>query len=139
MIIKKAGCILIDCDKKKIALVYRKEQKDYTFPKGHLEEGETLEECAIRETEEETGRICIIDNSKELPILTYKNKNNNIVEIKFFIGIDKNKTDQIFEDNLIHNLEWFYIEKIEEKITYKNLCQYWKKIKPIVDEILNNK
>lgn len=139
MIIKKAGCILIDCDKKKIALVYRKEQKDYTFPKGHLEEGETLEECAIRETEEETGRICIIDNSKELPILTYKNKNNDIVEIKFFIGIDKNKTDQIFEDNLIHNLEWFYIEKIEEKITYKNLCQYWKEIKPIVDEILNNK
>ncbi len=28
---------------------------NYSFPKGHIEEGETEEEAAIRETEEETG------------------------------------------------------------------------------------
>ncbi len=139
MIIKKAGCILIDCNKKKIALVYRDEQKDFSFPKGHLEEGETLEECAVRETEEETGRSCIIEKTKELPMLRYENKNGDKVEIKFYIGIDQNKTDKIVEDNLIHNLEWFSQEEIENKITYQNLCQYWRKVKPIVVEILNNK
>jgi 8-oxo-dGTP diphosphatase len=57
MKILKAGCILLDLNNNKVGLVYRRKHNDFSFPKGHLEKGETLEECAIRETEEETGRI----------------------------------------------------------------------------------
>lgn len=53
--IKKAGCVLINFETNDIALVYRDEH--YSFQKGHLEIGETLQECAIRETKEETGHI----------------------------------------------------------------------------------
>ena len=48
MSIKKAGTILINLENKKIGVVYRKKQNDYTFPKGHLEKGETILECAVR-------------------------------------------------------------------------------------------
>ena len=51
----KAGTILVNLANKKIGLTYRVKQNDYSFPKGHLEEGETLQECAVRETEEETA------------------------------------------------------------------------------------
>lgn len=39
----------------KFCLIYRKGKKDFTFPKGHIEEGETPEITALRETSEETG------------------------------------------------------------------------------------
>lgn len=42
MTTKKAGCILINLETKKIALVNRK--NEYSFPKGHLEVGKTWKE-----------------------------------------------------------------------------------------------
>lgn len=39
----------------KFLVVYRDTLEDHTFPKGHVEEKETLEETAKRETLEETG------------------------------------------------------------------------------------
>lgn len=41
-----------------VALVHRPLREDWTFPKGKLEPGESLEECAVREVFEETGFRC---------------------------------------------------------------------------------
>ena len=60
MKVEKAGCILINKKNNKIGLIYRQKQKDYSFPKGHRESEESLIECAIRETAEETKRDCIL-------------------------------------------------------------------------------
>ena len=56
MATKKGGCFLINRETKKVALIYRPRLNDYSFPKGHMEDGETVKDCAIRETIEETGR-----------------------------------------------------------------------------------
>ena len=47
MITKKAGCFLIRRETKEVALIYRKKQDDYSFPKGHVEEGETLKDAGF--------------------------------------------------------------------------------------------
>lgn len=47
-----AGGIVMN-EERKILFQYRKGKWD--LPKGKLDEGETIEECAIREVEEETG------------------------------------------------------------------------------------
>ncbi len=41
-----------------VVVVHRPERVDWSFPKGKLAPGETLEECAIREVAEETGFTC---------------------------------------------------------------------------------
>jgi 8-oxo-dGTP diphosphatase len=41
-----------------VALVHRPAYGDWTFPKGKLHRGETEEEAAVREVEEETGLRC---------------------------------------------------------------------------------
>jgi 8-oxo-dGTP diphosphatase len=43
-----------------VLLVHRPRYDDWTFPKGKLDEGETDEECALREVREETGLSCEI-------------------------------------------------------------------------------
>jgi 8-oxo-dGTP diphosphatase len=41
-----------------VLLVHRPKYDDWTFPKGKAEDGETDEECALREVEEEAGLRC---------------------------------------------------------------------------------
>jgi 8-oxo-dGTP diphosphatase len=41
-----------------VLLVHRPAYDDWTFPKGKVEPGESDEECAVREVEEETGLLC---------------------------------------------------------------------------------
>jgi len=41
-----------------VVVIHRPGREDWSFPKGKLDPGETLEECALREVTEETGLEC---------------------------------------------------------------------------------
>lgn len=132
--IKKAGCILINIKKKEIALVCRKGK--YSFPKGQLEENETLQECAIRETLEETEHECELIDNKEIAILSYKDLKGQDVEGHFYIAIDKGKTSKIIEDNKKEQTKWIKIQDVEKTLSHKNLIEFWKDIKNKVEEVI---
>lgn len=131
--VKKAGCILINMNSKKIALVLRK--GDYSFPKGHLEEMETIKECAKRETIEETGHDVKILGD-EISIIKYKSSGGENVENHFFLGIDIGLTDKEIAEKDKEKTEWFGIDEIENKLSYPNLKEVWKEIKPKVQEVI---
>ena len=137
MIVKKAGCILIDIDNKKIGLIHREKADDFSFPKGHLEVGETLEECAVRETEEETGRKCRIIYSKKLPILNYIDSVGDNSELHYFIACDEGKGNKEVDKENEHKLLWTDFDGVENFLTYEDLKKLWNEVKPIVNEVLS--
>lgn len=121
----KAGCILINKQNKKVGLVYRKEQGDYSFAKGHIEENETIIECAKRETEEETGRKIEIVSDKELGILSYITKKGENVDTYLYLAIDEGILDKDIPENLKEELEWVEFENVEKMLTHDDLKEFW--------------
>lgn len=43
-----------------VAVIHRSKQNDWTLPKGHIEPGESLEDTALREVEEETNNKAVV-------------------------------------------------------------------------------
>jgi 8-oxo-dGTP pyrophosphatase MutT (NUDIX family) len=56
--VRAAGGILVRDGA--VLLVHRAAYGDWSFPKGKLDDGETWEEAALREVEEETGLRCVL-------------------------------------------------------------------------------
>jgi 8-oxo-dGTP diphosphatase len=52
-----------------VAVVHRPRYDDWSLPKGKLDPGESFEEAALREVEEETGLRCRL--TRELPTVSY--------------------------------------------------------------------
>jgi len=66
--IQAAGGVVLR-DDGRVAVVHRPRYDDWTLPKGKLEPGESFEEAALREVEEETGlRARLV---RELPAVEY--------------------------------------------------------------------
>ena len=64
-------------------LVHRPAYDDWTFPKGKLDPGETEEECALREVEEETGLRCRL--GLELGSTTYRDAKGRRKRVRYWL------------------------------------------------------
>ena len=119
---KKAGIILFSKNKEKVCLVYRDYLDDYSFPKGHLEEGETLIQCAIRETEEETKiKPLIIDNEYILED-KYLDKEGNQIVVIYYIAFEDGKSDNTSLDT--HDVIWVNFDEVEDEYIPTNSSDY---------------
>ena len=62
-VVQAAGGVLLRRSGRRrleVAAVHRPVRRDWSLPKGKLDQGETFEQCALREVLEETGYACIL-------------------------------------------------------------------------------
>ena len=120
-----AGGLVIDTTGKLGLLIGRRDQKDasgkkilWSLPKGHIEEGETPEQAALREVEEETG------------IQSQIEKSLGIIDFWFMAGgkrIHKTVHHYLFresggllaaQESEVDEVAWFPLTEIIEKLAY---------------------
>ena len=101
-----------------LILLERMVQGHVSLPKGHIEEGETPIECAIREIKEETNLDVDIDTSFSHTI-SYKPGNNIQKDVTFFLATPKS---QILLPQLkeVCSLEWVDSKKAVSMLTFKS-------------------
>ncbi len=117
----------------KLLLVQEAQEKCYgqwNFPAGHLDDGETIFEGAIREVFEETG--CKVKLTKMLPIISSKER--DIVRITFLTEILEENIH--FDPSEILDAKWIEMEDIKTK--YKDALRGPKMMLEMVRQVEEN-
>ena len=125
----KAGCVLLSYDNERIGLIYRPGRRDYSFPKGHIEEGESLKLCALRETEEETKIVPEIILNEEIGVIRYDNDYEKNIELHLFLAKENGISSWSVEDEEIAEFIWVDKHEVYDMLSYPYLRDFWAKIK----------
>jgi 8-oxo-dGTP pyrophosphatase MutT (NUDIX family) len=107
MIIKAAGGVVTN-KKKKVLLIFRLGKWD--FPKGKFDKGETPEQCALREVEEECAIKVKVNKHLYNTWHTYTQNRKSILKKTYWYEMecldDRNMTPQ--KEEGIEDIRWFY-------------------------------
>lgn len=101
-----------------ILLIKHVNSGHWSFPKGHVEKGETEVETALREIKEETGIDVIIDPTFRETVSYYPKKDTQKVVV-YFIGKAKNH-DYVPQEEEISEVKWVEIGRAGSVLTYEN-------------------
>jgi 8-oxo-dGTP diphosphatase len=80
-IVRAAGGLVVRGGE--VLLVHRPRYDDWTFPKGKADPGESDEDCALREVEEETGFRCALD--EEIESTTYVDSKGRPKRVRWWL------------------------------------------------------
>jgi 8-oxo-dGTP diphosphatase len=115
--VRAAGGVIVRRGKggePELAVIHRPRYRDWSLPKGKLDPGETDEEAALREVDEETGLRCRL--GEELPAVSYTDRHGRPKVVRYWLmvceGGDFRPNDEVDE------LRWVRGEEAERLLTH---------------------
>jgi 8-oxo-dGTP diphosphatase len=99
-----------------VLLVHRPAYDDWTFPKGKADEGESDEDCALREVWEETGLRCALED--DAGATDYVDARGRPKHVRWWLmhALD----DEAFEPNdEVDELRWAALDEAARLLTYE--------------------
>ena len=128
--VEKAGAIVLHhADSAKIALIYRAKEKDWSFPKGHIESDETPLAACIREVEEEIGLK--VNMLFQLPDNEYLHKTGRKIITHMYLV--RSKGGNFIPEHPGDKIEWTDIQEVKNRLVYDNLKNYYQSILPLIE------
>lgn len=98
-----------------VLLVHRPAYDDWTFPKGKVEPGESDEECAVREVEEETGLRCSL--GRELPPTRYVDAKGRPKAVRYWVM--EVLSGALHLEHEVDEARWAAASEAAELLTYE--------------------
>jgi 8-oxo-dGTP pyrophosphatase MutT (NUDIX family) len=124
-VILAAGGV-VENEKGEFLLIYRK--KHWDLPKGKMDKDETMEECAVREVEEETGLKNVqIGKLLDTTIHHYEENGEQIVKKTSWYRMKASSSNKLVPqtEEQIEDLKWVNPAELQPylKNTYTNIRQ----------------
>ena len=117
-----AGGVVIDygTGKPSVLLVHRPTYDDWSFPKGKLDPGETVEQGALREVKEETGLECRIIRELAVTRYNYRTRNKGRLKPKavHYFLMERVRGNIQVPGEEVDRAEWFEFDQAARKLTY---------------------
>ena len=117
---KSCGALVVrrEGDRYYILMIRHKAGGNRSFPKGHMEEGETEYAPALREVMEETSsRIAIVSDFRST--VTYRPSPGVMKEVVYFLAFTTN-ADIKAREGEIAEVEWIPLEDAERCLAHEN-------------------
>ncbi len=115
-VIKAAGGILQRSTPRgdEVMVVYRKRHQDWTLPRGKVKDGESFQEAAMREVQDETGCSCRIGNY--LGTISYSD--NGVPKVVLFWKMTLVEDKGARNNNEIGEAMWLQVPAAIERLTH---------------------
>ena len=99
-----------------VALIHRPRYDDWSLPKGKLDSGESWEDAALREVEEEVGLRCRL--GAELPPVSYRDHKGRAKVVRYWL-MEPDGSEASFEPNdEVDEMRWIDPATAEALLSY---------------------
>jgi 8-oxo-dGTP diphosphatase len=98
-----------------VAVVHRPRYDDWSLPKGKLDAGETFEEAAVREVEEEIGVRAEL--GEELPSTTYRDNKGRSKLVRYWL-MEATEPPDFEPDDEVDAVRWLPPDEAISLLTY---------------------
>jgi 8-oxo-dGTP pyrophosphatase MutT (NUDIX family) len=116
-VIRAAGGVVVREENgvREVVLVHRPAYDDWTLPKGKAHQGESDEDCAVREVEEETGLDCTRD--RELASTSYQDSAGRPKVVRYWLMHPNG--GELRPSNEVDDARWVSWDEAERMLSYQ--------------------
>ncbi len=124
---KSCGCLVFTAEsgKPSLLLIRNKRAGNISFPKGHVEEGETERQTAERELFEETG-VSLKITEPFRTVINYKISADALKDVVYFAALS-DKVVLTPQEEEISEIFWVELDRVEDMLLYDNEKEVYKK------------
>lgn len=97
-----------------VLLIHRPDYDDWSWPKGKLDDGETLPECAVREVREEIGLE--VELGVPLPS-THYTLNGGATKEVWYWAVEASRQTPVADGKEVDRVEWVRAEQARDRLT----------------------